>query len=79
MTFWAWFVHFVTNAFVVIMVKFLLTTDMFTYQLVGFLTLFLNFNVLPFVYILLANDNFKRAFVQKQFGRLLKMLFTFEG
>ena len=75
MTFWAWLAQFVTNMIIVVMVKFMFGKDQFLYQLAGFVTMFLNFNVLPFLYIILGNYGFKRAILSKEYLKFIKLLF----
>jgi hypothetical protein len=77
MTFWAWVAQFIANMLLVLMVKFMFGKDQFVYQLLGFATLFLNFNLLPFIYIILGNDSFKKAFTGKDYFQLIKLLFEF--
>jgi hypothetical protein len=75
MTFWAWLAQFITNMFLVVIVKFMFGKDQFVYQLLVLVALFLNFNVLPFIYIILGNDNFKKAFAGKKYLQFIKLLF----
>ena len=77
MTFWVWLAQFITNMIIVIMVKYMFGKDQFLLQLAGFVTIFLNFNVLPFLYIILGNDGFKRAILSKEYFKFLKLLLKF--
>ena len=79
MTFWAWLAQFLTNIILVLAVRIFYGQNQFVYQLLGLLTIFFNFNVLPFVYIILANEKFKKAFVDKKCGSLLKLFFSFRN
>ena len=77
MTFWVWLAQLITNMIIVIMVKYMFGKDQFLLQLAGFVTIFLNFNVLPFLYIILGNDGFKRAILTKEYFKLVKLLLEF--
>jgi hypothetical protein len=77
MTFWVWVAQFVTNMIIVVMVKYMFGKDQFVYQLVGLVTMFLNFNVLPCLYIVMGNDSFKRAILSKEYFKFFKLLFEF--
>ena len=75
MTFWAWLAQFVTNMIIVVLVKYMFGKDQFLYQLTGLVTMILNFNVLPFLYIILGNDGFKRSILNKEYCKFVKLLF----
>jgi hypothetical protein len=78
MTFWAWLAQFINNMFLVVLVKFLFGKDQFTFYLLAFVTLFLNFNLLPFIYIILGDESFKRAIANKEYSDLVKLMLEFK-
>jgi hypothetical protein len=63
--------------FLVVLVKFLFGKDQFTFYLLAFLTLFLNFNVLPLFYIILGDERFKKAVAKKEYFELVKLMLNF--
>ena len=77
MTFWVWLAQFITNIIIVIAVKYMFGKDQFLLQLAVFVTMFLNFNVLPFLYIILGNDGFKRSILNKEYCKFVNLLFEF--
>jgi hypothetical protein len=77
MAFWAWLVQFITNMILVVLIKFMFGKDQFIYYLLGCVTLFCQFNVLPFIYIILGDERFKRAIANKEYCNVVKMMFDF--
>ena len=75
MTCLAWIAQFVANMITVIMVKYMFGKDQFQHHLIGFLALSFHFNLLPFIYIILGNDNFKKGLRSKEYLQFIKLLF----
>ena len=75
MTCVAWLAQFVANMITVIMVRYMFGKEQFQHHLTGYLALFFNFNLLPFIYIILGNENFKKAFHSKEYLQFIKLLF----
>ncbi len=75
MTFWAWLAQFITNMFLVLVVKIVYGKDQFVFLFLGLVAFFFNFNVLPLIYIILGNDKIKKALYGKEYFKLVKLLF----
>ena len=74
-TFWAWLMQFITNMFIVVIVKFMFGKDQFVMLIMGFISFFLTFNLLPLIYIIMGNENLKRAFASKNYFDIIQQLF----
>jgi hypothetical protein len=61
----------------VVVLKLLFGKDQFIYYIIRLLTLFLDFNVLPFMYIILAEEPFKKAFLSRDYLQLGKLMLQF--
>ena len=79
MTFWSLLVQFASNMILVVLVKFIFGTDQFLYTIISFIIVFVNFNALPFAYIIMGNDSFRRAITGKRYTQLLKLLCDFRN
>jgi hypothetical protein len=75
MTCWAWLAQFITNMFLVVLVKIVYGKDQFVFLAIGLVALFFNFNVLPFIYIILSNDKIKKALFGKEYFQMVRLLF----
>ena len=68
MTFLAWLAQFMTNMFF-FLVRYLFGKDQFVVNFFALVTIFLNFNVLPFVYIIMGNADFKRTINSREYSK----------
>ena len=59
MTFWAWLVQLISNICLMLLVKIVYAKSQFLYNLFGLLSLCLSFNILPFLYIVMASEKHK--------------------
>jgi hypothetical protein len=73
MTFWVWFAQFVNNIIYMVLIKMFLGKVRFYHSLLAVLTIFVNFNVLPLFYIVIADEDFKMAIVQKEYLIVAKL------
>jgi hypothetical protein len=69
--------QFVTNTVLMVLLKFFFGKFKFIHSLFAILTLSLNFNLLPFFYIIIADDEFKRALFTKQYFNIVRLFFGF--
>ena len=76
MTIWTGIAQFVTNIIYIIVIKIFFGKDKFYQDLLAVFTISLNFNILPLLYIALADENFKSAFLKKDYLNAVKMFFT---
>jgi hypothetical protein len=76
MTFWVWFAQFVNNIIYMVLIKMFLGKVRFYHSLLAVLTIFVNFNVLPLFYIVIADEDFKMAIVQKEYFVVAKLFLT---
>ena len=77
MTFLAWLAQFMTNMVLVVLGKYVFGKDQFVYNFFARVTIFFNFNVLPFVYIIMGSADFRRTITSKEYFIFLKLLFEF--
>ena len=73
-TFWAFIAQFVSNLIYIFGYLFLFGNVKFYHSLLAVVTVSLNFNILPFFYIFVADDEVKTAILSREF---LKILFLF--
>ena len=66
------------NVILITVVKIWFGKDQFYYYLFGIFTNSLNFIVLPFLYIVMGDNDFKGAFVKKEYGELFKFFLQFQ-
>jgi hypothetical protein len=59
MTFWAWVVQLISNICLISLVKFFYGKSQFFFNLFGLLSICLSFNILPFIYIVMASEKHK--------------------
>jgi len=77
-TFWAWLAQLVTNIVYFIFMRIFFGKDRFIHILLSICTISLNFNMFPLFYLLMADDDFKIAVLNKDPSRVIKMLFGIE-
>ena len=75
MTCLAWIAQFVANMIAVVLVKYMFGKEQFQHHLFGYFTMFFHFNLLPFIYIILGNNNFKIALSSREYLQFIKLLF----
>jgi hypothetical protein len=66
MTFWTWFAQFITNLIYLSIMKIFYGKNRYYQSLLASLSVSLNFNILPLLYVLLADENFKSAILKKE-------------
>ena len=67
----------VTNTIFVILMKLFFGKFKFYHSLFAVITVSFNFNLMPFFYIIVADEEFKRAIANKQYVNILKLFFEF--
>ena len=77
MTFWAWLAQFFTNITFLVLTNVFYGKSKYGQAVFNILHLNLNFNVLPILYFMLAEDSIKIAISRKQYYTALKMVFRF--
>jgi hypothetical protein len=77
MTFWAWLGQFFTNITFFVLTHLFYGKSKYGQAFFNILHLSLNFNVLPILYFMLAEDSIKGAISRKQYFAAFKIIFTF--
>jgi hypothetical protein len=76
MTVWTGIAQFVTNIIYIIVIKIFFGGDKFYQDLLAVFTISLNFNILPLFYIALADENFKSAFLRREYLNAIRLFIT---
>jgi hypothetical protein len=76
-TFWACLAQFITNMFLIFIVRFGFGKDQFMFPVYGLVLHFFNFNVLPFTYLFMSHEKVRLALYGKKYMELCKLLFEF--
>ena len=71
MTCWAWLAQFSTNVIYMVVMYIFFGKDRFGQTFLAVLTVFLNFNVRPLFYVIVADEDFKSAIMNKDFKRIV--------
>jgi hypothetical protein len=77
LTFWAWLAQFLTNMFNIVLIQAFFGKNVFVHAICALLHLTLNFNVLPFFYVVFADENIKTAIYYKEYKEVIKLFLTF--
>jgi hypothetical protein len=75
-TFWAWLAQFLTNMLDLALIHAFFGKNVFLHSICALLHLTLNFNVLPFFYIVAADEQVKAAIYCKQYKDAAKLFLT---
>jgi hypothetical protein len=75
-TFWAFLAQFITNLIYIVGYVFFFGTDKFHHSLLAVVTVTLNFNILPFFYIFVADDEVKAAILSRDFLKIFALFFN---
>jgi len=75
-TFWAWLIQYFVNILNYLVAKLIFGKSPFLHSLFSLLQLTFNFTIMPFLYILVADENFKAFLLQKDFREAFILLFT---
>ena len=73
-TFWAWMVEVLTNMILYSYIRFFFGKDKFLHGLFAIISASLNFNILPFFFIAVSDDEIKEALSEKKFITLLRLM-----
>ena len=77
MTCMACVAQLIMNTIFVILMKLLFGKFKFFHSLFAVITVSFNFNLMPIFYILVADDEFKRAIANRQFVNVVRLFFEF--
>jgi hypothetical protein len=77
MTFWTWIAQFMSNTIYMSLTQIFYGKIRFYHAFLAVFSLCLNFNILPFFYILLGDDDFKIAILSKDVMTLLNLFFKY--
>lgn len=75
MTFNAWLVQLFSNLIVMLLYKVVFGKYRFLHSLMAVVSSSLNFTVFPFIFIILSEHDYKVAFAQKSYLKILLLLF----
>ncbi len=73
MTAWTGIAQFVTNMIYIVVIKIFFGKAKFYQDLLAVFTISLNFNILPLFYIALADENFKSAFLKREYWTAIRL------
>jgi len=73
-TFWAWMAQLVTNVIYFMLMNIFFGRSRFYHSLLANVTICLNFNILPFFYIIMADDDLKTAIQSKRMTAIFNFL-----
>ena len=76
-TFCSWLDQLGTNITYLILLTFFFGKHRFSHILLAISTIFLNFNILPLIYLMMADEDLKLFVLNKDYWNLLKMFFGF--
>ena len=77
LTFWAWVAQFFTNMFNLVLIHAFFGKNIFAHAISALFHLTLNFNVLPFFYMVFADESIKAAIYYKQYKEVLRLFLSF--
>ena len=75
MTCCLWLVQFSANILTLLLVKLFFGKNKFFHHLFAILTSSVNFNLLPFLYVIMTDEPVKTALAEKQYLELFQLLF----
>lgn len=76
LTFWAWVIQYFTNTCNLLVTKYIYGRSPFLHSLFSLFQLTFNFTIMPFLYVLVADETIKTHLIKKEFVAALKLLFT---
>ena len=77
MTFWTWIAQFMSNSIYMSLTQIFYGKIRFYHAFLAVFSLSLNFNILPFFYIVLGDDDFKVAIMSKDFVTIVNLFLTY--
>lgn len=76
LTFWAWLIQYIINMFNFLVTRFIFGKSPFLHSLFSLFQLTFNFTIMPFLYILVADETIKTHLLKKEFASAFKRLLT---
>jgi len=68
--------QFITNSLYLVVMYIFFGKDRFYQQFLAVFTVFLNFNVMPLFYVLVADEDLKASVLDKDFTRIVSIFFN---
>jgi hypothetical protein len=73
MTFWTWLFQFIVSIISHIFIHFIFGKHKFYQHLFAILNVGVNFSILPCLFVIMGDEDFKRALASKNFSEALKL------